>query len=124
MLEDSARVKIVRLKPRFGFDKKSKGLNDLTVNFVYNGQMVCELQIKLILKMDKGELLQPLLYSNHFVYEVQRCCEYRKGDWDKNEEGLKESSRYKLFDVYSQSLEYYTKHKLTIDSELSWENNE
>ena len=81
--------------------------------------MVCELQIKLILFDDLG--LQPFFYSNHFVYEVQRCCEYKKEDWDKIKQ---ESSRYKLFDVYSTSLKYFTKHRQTADSELTTENRE
>ena len=80
-LQESPRVKVIRLKPRFGFGPKAGGLNDLTVNFIYKGQMVCELQMKLILKDDLG--LQPFLHSNHFVYEVQRCCEYKQDDWDQ-----------------------------------------
>jgi len=78
-LEDNARVKILRLKPRFGNDDVCKGLNDLTVNFVYNGLMICELQIKLDNASDMG--LSPLYYSNHFVYEVQRCCVYDHDTW-------------------------------------------
>ena len=68
LIKNASRAKIMRLKPRFG--RKSKDLNDVTVNFEYQGQMICELQIKL----GKGKV--PLLYhANHFVYEIERVCD-------------------------------------------------
>ena len=97
MLQSSNRVKILRLKPRFGPTKKN--LNDITVNFDYLGQMICELQIRL------GSGKTPLLYySNHFVYEIERVCNSRE--------------RYKLFEAYNKASRHPTKHHLTIDSDL------
>ena len=81
LIDKNDRVTILRLKPRFGSGKK---LNDMIINFEYQGKMICELQIKLI--CDKVPFL---LYSNHMVYEIERAC--------------KAQNRYKLFEAYSKS---------------------
>ena len=62
--------------------------------------MICELQIKL----GKGKV--PLLYhSNHFVYEIERVCDSQ--------------NRFKLFEAYNKAFIFPTKHKGTVDSELT-----
>ena len=98
LLDQSDRVTIMRLKPRFG--PKKKNLNDVTVNFDYMGRMVCELQIKL------GGGKTPLLYhANHFVYEIERVCA--------------SNDRFKLFEAYNKALIGPTTTGKTFDSGLN-----
>ena len=86
----------LRLKPRFG---APKNLNDVTLNFDYNGQMICELQIKI------GTGVTPLLYkSNHLLYEVERVCA--------------SMDPYMLFEVYTKTIGERAKEGLTTDSTM------
>ena len=87
----------MRIKPKFG--EANKNLNDVTINFSYQGQMICELQIKL--GSGKGSLLY---HSNHFIYEIERVCPSK--------------DEYKLFEVYTKGMHFATNHHCTFDSNL------
>jgi len=97
ILSDNERVTILRLRPRFG--QKMKNLNDVTVNFDYQGKMICELQIKLC----HGSMTF-LYHGAHLCYEIERLCDSQ--------------DRYKFIEAYSTNLNYLAKHNMTIDSEL------
>ena len=45
VMNKSDRVSIMRIKPRL---QHPKNLNDVIINFDYEGKMICELQIKLV----------------------------------------------------------------------------
>ena len=77
-LEQNHRVKIMRVRPRFG---PPKYLNDLVINYIYQGQMICELEIKL----GFGQLT--VLYNSNFtVYQIEKACQSQ--------------DEYKVFETY------------------------
>jgi len=60
ILSNNIKAKILRISLRFG---APKNMNDTIVNFDYNGQMICELKIKM---GQDGKI--PLLYHyNKFI---------------------------------------------------------
>ena len=86
-LVKSKNIKILKIKNRLG-----KKLRDLMINYVYSGQIVCELQIK------TGDgTVPPLYHGNHSVYEIERLCDSR--------------DRVKLADGLNKLLLYPTNHK-------------
>ena len=95
-LRNDNLVKILRIKPKFG--EKCQHLNDVTVNFEYNGVMICEFQIQL--QLEKVPYF--LLSSHHFVYEMERVCESK--------------DVYKLFETCTKGLNGHAMNKLTFDS--------
>ena len=85
-LEQSKHIKILKIKNRLG-----KKLRDLMINYVYAGQIVCELQIK------TGDgTVPPLYHGNHAVYEIERLCDSK--------------DRVKLADGLNKLLLYPTNH--------------
>jgi len=61
--------------------------------------MICEMSIFLV-----ATKLSNLYYSNHFIHQVEKVCDYR--------------DRLRLFETFRIQFNYFAKHHQTMDSSI------
>jgi len=88
----------LQIKPRLGPNNKNQ--NMITVIYDYKGEMICELQIKIVSQAESS-----LSHSNKLVYKIEKICETK--------------DRYLLFEAYASSEICMTNHDFITDTSLT-----